>query len=122
MRRLLIMRHAKSDWGGHGLADHDRPLNRRGRLAAALMGAFLREDGLRPDLALVSSALRTRETWELMGLDAPTETLAVLYHAAPDAIFAAARRAPDDARTVLILGHQPGLQAAANALIGDRSI
>lgn len=122
MRRLILMRHAKSDWGAPGLADHDRPLNQRGRLAAALMGAFLKDEGIEPDIALVSTALRTRETWSLMGIDAPATFLPTLYHAAPEAIAAAARSAPEEARTALILGHQPGMQAAANWMSDGRRI
>lgn len=84
--RLILLRHAKSDWAA-GLDDHDRPLNRRGRLAAALMGAWAREETLIPALALISSAVRTRETWARMGLEAPAETRPALYEAEAETIL-----------------------------------
>lgn len=120
-RRLILMRHAKSDWGASDLPDRDRPLNPRGRLAATLMGAFLKDAGLTPDLALVSSATRTRETWARMDLTVAAFYDDELYLAGPEAIFAACRTAPAAARTVLALIHQPGVQEATNRLIrGDR--
>ncbi|MEE3099475.1 MAG: histidine phosphatase family protein, partial [Pseudomonadota bacterium] len=63
MHRLVLMRHAKSDWGDPGLGDHDRPLNDRGRRAAPRMGAWLAAQGAFPDAALLSSARRVQETW-----------------------------------------------------------
>ncbi len=65
MRRLLILRHAKSDWPG-GAEDFDRPLARRGMIAAPVMGRYLKEEGLLPDYAVVSAAKRTAETWGLV--------------------------------------------------------
>ena len=120
MKRLLLMRHAKSDYPA-GLSDHDRPLNRRGRLASALMGAWLREAGMIPDLALVSSAARAEETWERMKLETPAARLKSLYLADACTLLEAARQAPDDAETLLILAHQPGLEECADRLLdGER--
>lgn len=65
-RRLVLMRHAKSDWGSPSLADHDRPLNKRGRRDGPRMAAWIAENGLRPDLILCSTARRTRETARLL--------------------------------------------------------
>ena len=65
MRRLMLLRHAKSD-RPPGIADHDRPLNRRGRDEAPLVGTYLAHNGLVPDRVLCSTSERTRETWELM--------------------------------------------------------
>ncbi|WP_204322083.1 histidine phosphatase family protein, partial [Streptococcus pneumoniae] len=62
MHRLILLRHAKSDWP-EGVADHERPLNGRGRRAAPLMGEAMVERGYVPERALVSSAKRTQETW-----------------------------------------------------------
>ena len=70
MKRLILVRHAKSDWS-LGMADHDRPLNVRGRASAAAIGRWLREKNLRPDQVLCSTATRTRETLDLLDLDAP---------------------------------------------------
>ena len=65
MKRLLLLRHAKSAWPD-GVEDHDRPLSDRGRRDAPRMGAYIAAAGLRPDFALVSSARRTQETWALV--------------------------------------------------------
>ena len=67
-RRLLLLRHAKSDWGDPDLADIDRPLAPRGRRAAAVVGAYLREHALVPDLVVTSPSARTRETIERLDL------------------------------------------------------
>ena len=64
MKTLLLMRHAKSSWSEPGLADHDRPLNKRGKQAAPEMGKLLRKEGLVPDLILCSTARRSRQTAE----------------------------------------------------------
>lgn len=119
MKRLILMRHAKSGWDDPLLDDHDRPLNQRGRLASVLMGTFLAEAGLAPDLALISSARRTQETWERMALGRPSQVKPDLYLAGPLAIINAAQAADDSAGTVLILGHQPGMEDAANRFCAE---
>ncbi|MFO7855686.1 MAG: histidine phosphatase family protein [Paracoccaceae bacterium] len=111
MRRLVLMRHAKSSWDDPDLADRLRPLNRRGRLAAALMGALLREEDLVPDAALLSPAVRVQETWARLGLDAPAETVEALYMAEPETQLTALRAAPAAAKTLLMVGHEPGTTA-----------
>ena len=121
MKRLLLMRHAKSDYPA-GVDDHDRPLNRRGRLAAPLMGAYLKEIDAVPDLAIVSTASRARETWARMRLRSDTSLNPALYHANADVMLDVARRARDEAETVLLLTHQPGVRDAANRLIGAHEV
>lgn len=117
MRRLILMRHAKSSWAEAGQRDHDRPLNGRGRRDAAAMGTWLAAQGWTPDAALVSTAARTQETWALLGFGEIAMTPpADLYHAAPEAMLAALRGAPD-AETVLMLGHMPGIAATARMLL-----
>ena len=107
MKRLILMRHAKSDWSG-GMNDHDRPLNPRGRKAAAKLGDWLRANDLLPDQVLCSSSARTRET--LMRLDLPEDTSTIftrdLYLATHHDILQALRGASGS--TVLMLGHNPG--------------
>ena len=119
MKKLILMRHAKSGWDDPTLDDHDRPLNQRGRLAATLMGAFLRDAGLVPDVALVSSAARTRETWSRLAIDCPATFRDDLYLAGPHAIIGAVQEAQSHAGTVLLLGHQPGMEDAANRFCAD---
>ena len=121
MKRLLLMRHAKSDYPA-GVSDHDRPLDRRGRLASALMGAFLEDAGMVPDLALVSSAARAGETWMRMRLNAPFETRSSLYHASAAEAIEVARSAPSTASTLLLLWHQPGIRDCANRLLGGHEV
>lgn len=122
--RLILLRHAKSAWPV-GAVDEERPLNGRGRTAAPLIGAYLARKRLIPDLALVSTARRAQETWSLVGDKLPRqpETLLLpeLYAASAETILAALRKVPADRRTVLILGHNPGLQDLALALSGAGS-
>jgi phosphohistidine phosphatase len=119
-RRLILMRHAKSSWADPGQADHDRPLNERGRRDAPRVGRWLRETGHAPEAALVSDARRTRETWAGVaeGLGAAPNPVwePALYHAGPEAMLRALRAAPA-VGSVLMLGHQPGIGAFAAALL-----
>lgn len=111
-RRLILMRHAKSAWPAD-VADRERPLNARGRSAAPAMGLYLASENLLPDLAIVSPAKRTRQTWAFVsaqfGRDIRTDISDRLYDAAADDILDVLRACPPDAETVLILGHNPGL-------------
>jgi phosphohistidine phosphatase len=125
MPRLVVMRHAKSAWDDPGLADRERPLNARGRLAAVLMGAWLEEAGLFPDHALLSPARRVQESWARLLRGAGRETAAAevvpgLYMAEPAASLAALRGAPEAVETVLMLGHEPGLSAFLRRLSDGR--
>jgi phosphohistidine phosphatase len=125
MLTLYLFRHAKSAWGDPSLADFDRPLAPRGESAAPAMAAYMKAKGLQPDLVLCSAARRTRDTWALMAgtLDQPRTTyLDEIYEAEPPALAAAIRRAPADARRLMLIGHNPGLEDLAQGLIasGDR--
>ena len=112
MKRLLLLRHAKSAWP-EGVEDHDRPLGARGHRDAQRMGAYLTAAGLQPDFALISSARRTQETWALLGLHCPSRTVASIYEAQPPAIFAAIHAAPMESETLLVIGHNPGFEDVA---------
>ncbi|MHA7876717.1 SixA phosphatase family protein [Roseivivax sp.] len=114
MRRLILMRHAKSDWH-QGLEDHDRPLNKRGRRSADALGRWLREEGWQPDAAVLSSAMRTVETLGRLDLDCPVRTSRALYLAAPAEILEALRE--EEAETLLVVGHNPGIAFLAQALV-----
>ncbi|GEP10278.1 SixA phosphatase family protein [Methylobacterium gnaphalii] len=123
MRRLILLRHAKSDWQD-GVADIDRPLNERGRTAAPRMGAYLSAEKLVPDHVFVSPARRTQETWELVRRSLPgieAETVPMIYEASASRILDAVHSAPDDATCLLVIGHNPGLQELALQLIGEGS-
>jgi phosphohistidine phosphatase len=122
MLTLTLFRHAKSSWTDASLDDFDRPLARRGEAAAPLMGAFLAERGLIPDLILCSGSRRTRQTLGLAFgvLKAQPETrfLDALYHATVPALLAIIHGAPSTAHHLMLIGHNPGLQALALDLIG----
>jgi len=122
MPELLLLRHAKSDWKDRSLDDFDRPLAPRGRHAAPLMGRWLAEKGLQPDLVLCSTAKRAEETLGLLltALASAPETgyLKTLYLAPPSRLLAVLRRLGPDRGRVLLVGHNPGLHHLAVALAG----
>lgn len=121
MRRLLILRHAKSDWPT-GYSDFERPLAPRGRLAAPLMGHYLKNEGLIPDLAIVSPARRTVETWELvhpeLGETVPHRLERRIYEAPYEHLVEVIKAVADDVRTLLMVGHNPGSEELAAAMTG----
>ena len=118
---LYLVRHAKSSWGKHGLADHQRPLNNRGRRDAPAMFARLAEHGTIPEVVVSSDAVRAATTAQFL-----LETLGIesehcrfepkLYHAGVDTITAVARALPDSAKSAALVGHNPGMTYAANFL------
>ncbi|WP_243233696.1 histidine phosphatase family protein [Microbacterium sp. CIAB417] len=118
MVTLVLVRHAKSDWGTAGLPDHERPLNERGRRDAPLMAAALARTGFRPDRLLSSTAVRARTTAEAFAraLDVPLEIESDLYAASARDIWRSA--ATTGAQNVLIVAHDPGLSDLATALAG----
>lgn len=119
-RTLILLRHAKSDWRAGASDDHERPLNARGQRAAAVVGVYLNQQGLAPDLVLTSTATRARETcdWVLRHADFAIEPRVerALYLADPARILDAVRQAGADHRRILLVAHNPGLQDLAAAL------
>ncbi|MCC5975425.1 MAG: histidine phosphatase family protein [Rubellimicrobium sp.] len=109
--RLILTRHAKSDWASAALGDHDRPLNARGRRQAPLIGQWLVARGYLPDRVLCSDATRTRETADLIRTEMPDPPrvthLAALYHASADGMLDCLKRA--EGRVVMMIGHNPGI-------------
>ena len=89
------------------------PLNKRGRRSAPAIASWLRECGHLPDQVISSSAQRTRETWELMGLEAPAAFTERLYHANSDMMFKVLQQAEQPC--VMMIGHNPGIAAFAHA-------
>ncbi|SHL22644.1 phosphohistidine phosphatase [Roseovarius marisflavi] len=116
-RHLILMRHAKSDWGSAGQRDHDRPLNARGRASAKALGKWLEARKLLPDEILCSSAKRTQETCGLMGLSTPPTLLKSLYLAEAQEMLAELQGAIG--KTVLMIGHNPGIAELAEDLVAD---
>jgi phosphohistidine phosphatase len=124
--RLLVLRHAKSEKAEPGMADRGRRLNARGHRDASTIGSYMACHGLAPDLAVVSPAQRTRETWERIAAVLPAAPRPVyeqrLYNARGEAILAVVRQSDEAARTVLVIGHNPGLHDLARSLIASGDI
>ena len=123
MHQLLLLRHAKSSWDDQAIPDRDRTLTPRGRRAAVTMRRAMREHGLAPDLVLVSAAARTMETARLLEPwdDTPlTEPMDDLYLAGAAHLLAVLRDVPETVRTVLVIGHNPGLHDLAMLLSDPR--
>ncbi|MBP6011247.1 MAG: histidine phosphatase family protein [Alphaproteobacteria bacterium] len=120
MKTVYILRHAKSDWAEAGLKDHERPLNDRGREAAPKMGAYLKAKRYKPSLVLCSTARRTVETCDLiklsLGAGVTVTFEEALYLAEVRQLVERLRRLDDDIETVMIIGHNPGLEQLANGL------
>ena len=128
MKTLLLLRHAKSSWEDRSLSDHDRPLSERGERDAPRMGQLLRSEGLWPDLILSSTARRARRTAELLVADpdedAPDDDtdlryLSELYLADPEDYLVAVRRVGGRAESVLVVGHNPGLEMLLQSLTDE---
>ncbi len=115
MKKLLLMRHAKSSWGDSSIPDHDRPLKKRGQKDAEHMGKLLKSKELEPDLILSSTALRAKQTAEIMADTCKCKKeiifLDSLYMAEPADILHAIEKNAKDKNTVLVIGHNPGLEA-----------
>ncbi len=125
MRQLLLLRHAKSSWDDGALEDRERPLNPRGRAAVGALREAMRNLGLVPDLVLVSAAVRTRQT--LAALEPWDETPLVdemdaLYLADAEQLLGVLQAVPETTRSVMLLGHNPGLQDLTLLLIGPGAL
>lgn len=125
MRRLMLLRHAKTERAGPGERDRDRKLIKRGRADAPAIGAYMAHHGLVPDLALVSPAARAQETWALVAAAfAKTPKMVSderIYNATPQAlvgVIAAARKA----KALLVVGHNPSLHALALQLVASGDV
>jgi phosphohistidine phosphatase len=121
-KTLYLLRHAKSSWADTGLADHDRPLAPRGRRAAQKMAKHLRRQSVSPETVLCSSAKRSRETLALiapaLGRTTKIQVEDELYAAPAEALLQRLRRIPDLTASVMLIGHNPGLQDLALTLAG----
>ncbi|MFE1250144.1 SixA phosphatase family protein [Streptomyces sp. NPDC058735] len=121
-RRLVVLRHAKAAWPVD-VADHERPLAPRGRRDAPAAGRALAEADCLPDLALCSTALRARRTWDLAaaqwGTPPPVRHDRRLYAAGPSGLLGVVRETPPEVETLLLIGHNPGLEDLVLALAGE---
>jgi phosphohistidine phosphatase len=123
MKRLILLRHAKSSWDESRREDFDRPLAPRGKRAADAMAGYLAREGLVPDLVLCSAAKRAVDTWKRLapklGGTVAVRIEPALYLAEAHALLDRLRRAPGDVSSMLLIGHNPGLHALARFLAGD---
>ncbi|MFA6157343.1 histidine phosphatase family protein [Mesorhizobium sp.] len=124
-KQLLLLRHAKSSWDGADLDDFDRPLAERGLMAAKLMGRELAARGWLPDQALVSPALRTRDTWRLVAAELPRQPRVsfaeALYDASSTHVLNQIREADPSSACLVVVGHNPGLEDLARGLASSTS-
>ena len=123
MKTLLVLRHAKSSWNDPALDDHERPLNKRGRRDAPRMGELVREYGLIPDVIISSDAVRARLTAEAVAEAARYAGEILLdphlYLACPADIHSLLTTVRENAGTVMIVGHNPGLEKLVKQLTGE---
>lgn len=116
-RRLLLLRHAKSDWSDPSLGDHDRPLAPRGARAAGDMARFLRREKLVPPVVISSSSVRTRETWQRVAakLEHAPEPVFTdqLYLATASSMLKLLAGCPAEHSRVMLIGHNPGIERLA---------
>lgn len=124
MKKLYIIRHAKSDWGDLSLNDYDRPLNKRGKKDAPMMGKILAEQGIRPDLILSSPACRALTTAQTIAEEVGYDDKNIVYQeslylASPEEIENILRSLPSSAQTVFIIGHNPGLSEFAEYVCAE---
>ncbi|MGW0085593.1 SixA phosphatase family protein [Streptomyces sp. NPDC003393] len=119
-RRIVLFRHAKADWPQ--VSDHERPLAERGRKDAAVAGRKLADSGVPFDLALCSTATRTRETWKLAVHELPHRPKTVyeerIYEASPGELITVLNETPDDIHNIVLIGHNPGVQGLTEVLCG----
>lgn len=122
MKTLILFRHGKSDWHTDYGADHDRPLAKRGRNAAARMGAMLARIEQVPERVLTSSAVRARETIELAaeagGWNCPVKIVPEFYGSSPATVVARVREEDDAVSSLLLAGHEPTWSSLATELTG----
>ena len=123
-RRLILLRHAKSDWPD--VPDRERPLAKRGRRDAPRIGRWLHEHGYQPDVVVCSAAQRTRQTWDLvapeLGGSPAVRFEPRAYAASPMTLLYLAQELPSRYRTALLIAHNPGLSELAGQLAAPAEI
>jgi len=125
VKSLVLFRHGKSDWDAGYDVDHSRPLAKRGRKAAALMGAYLAGVGERPDLVITSSARRARDTAERAAARGrwrcEIQVADRLYEASPEVVLDVVCGLDDDLDRVVLVGHEPAWSGVLGRLVGEAS-
>jgi phosphohistidine phosphatase len=123
VKRVYLLRHAKSSWDDPTLNDHERPLAPRGEKAAKRMGRHLRDLGVQPDEVVCSPAVRARQTLErlrpFLDRNVKVDFEPAIYGAGPDQLLTRLRQVPDAVGSIMLIGHNPGLQELAVSLVDD---
>jgi phosphohistidine phosphatase len=126
MRRLMLLRHAKSDWASPGTADRERPLNARGREAAPKMGTYMARHALVPDRIVASTATRVTETLNLLlpAFAKPPKVISDdrLYGAEVESLLGIVRETPASAHSLLLVGHNPDIAELAELLMASGDV
>lgn len=122
MKELLLMRHAKSDWANENISDHDRPINKRGQADAPMMGEFIKNQNLLPDVLFVSSAKRAQQTSQLWtqgsGFDGTTITRREFYLSSASQYINQIAEYTGEANRIMVIGHNPVMEQLTSVLIG----
>ena len=120
MKTLFLLRHAKSSWKEAELSDFDRPLNERGRRAAPFVGRLVKERGFVPDLIVSSPAKRARKTAKLAKEAGEFDTPLIfddrIYEASPNTLLYVAAETDDDIDSLMLVGHNPGMEGLIRVL------
>jgi phosphohistidine phosphatase len=123
MKTLLLMRHAKSSWDDPDLSDFERPLNKRGMETAPFIGGVLAENKMQPDKILSSPAERAKQTAILVKeggkLDADVQFNDNIYEASPFRLLEVVGETPSTVNTLLLVGHNPGMEGLLKLLTGE---
>lgn len=125
MKRLCLVRHAKSSWKNRGLADFERPLRKRGKRDAAVMGERLGKVEIRPDLIVTSPAERALETARIIAAEVgfPLEDIRsdrMIYEAGVSELLEVIESVDDEFDLVMLIGHNPGFTILAEYLLGEQ--
>ena len=123
MKTLFVLRHAKSSWENADLSDFERPLNKRGLEAAPLIGKVIKENGFQPEIILSSPARRAKQTAEIInekaGINREIKYEERIYEASPARLLEVVSEQSDEAESVMIVGHNPGLEGLVRFLTGQ---
>jgi phosphohistidine phosphatase len=126
MRRLILLRHAKSDWSASGRSDYDRGLAQRGRESASKVGEYMARHALRPDLVICSPAARARNSWELVAKAFSAQPATTyderVYEVGANILVEVIKATSRETHTLLVVGHNPGLGELAELLIGSGDV
>lgn len=122
MKQLLVLRHAKSSWDNPSLDDHERPLAPRGKRDARRMGQWIQQEGMMPSLTVCSTATRARATFKRVfrenGFSGEVRFVPGLYPGELETVLACLREIPERFDSVLLIGHNPGLEELITRLTG----